>query len=280
MKKLLAALLAMTICLSFAACGNSGDDEKDTGNTRKSESSVPQTEASEEDKPKSEKKQEASEADSSSADKEETSSAEEENKKGSEKEEKEEKKETKKKKKKKKSEESDLPVGYENDVYTIRFDTNKWVDAKEFMELIASAADEYSFNIDISDMLDGMYYYADDADKDYPSNILFIAPSYDASIASMNITDEGIADSMIQMVDMQMNAQDGFSITDSGIVNRGGRNWLRIQVQADFESMHYNCDEYILFKNGYCIIASVNYADENSPAKTDFEKMLDNIEFK
>lgn len=269
MKKLLAALLAMTICLSFAACGDSDDGKSDT----KSKTEASETEKEKEEEKKDEDKEEEKK------DEEKEEEKKEEEKKDDEKKD-EEKKEEKKDDDKK---DSNLSVAYSNDAYSIYFDTEKWVDANAFKDIVAQAAADNTAALDaaqVGEMLDGMFFYADEADSEYPTNILFMSPIYDATMASLKITDEGIADLMITSLQSQMEAQEGMSVTNHDIVKRGGEDWLLLQVHAELGEGTYNCDEYVTFHNGYSLIISVNYLDANDPAKADFERMLDEIEFK
>lgn len=270
MKKILAAFIAMTICISLASCGDSDKDKDEGGNKTGSTAAGISEEdtASEEDKDKEEKDEQSEAEDKEEEEKEQEKS----DKKNDDKKDKEDKKEDKPADK--------LNGGYSNDVYSISFDPDKWMDAIEFKEFIAAQAGSEIGSFDINTMLDGIYYYTDDVNSNYPTNILFVAPTYDPSVGSMNITDEGVADLMIQMVEMQMNATDGINVTGSSIVNRGGNDWLLIQVHADMNGIVYDCDEYVLFHNGYSIVISINYSDASSPAKADFERMIDNIEFK
>lgn len=281
-KKTLAALLALTMALACASCGNTESAEKEekaettttAATTTAAEKAEPEEDSSSEEEAEEEESSESEE----SKDKDKNDESSEEKKEDK----KEEKKKEDKKDDKKDEEKSESDGGYSNDVYSVSFDTKKWVDAESFKNLIVEQADKTEIlkQMDLNQLLDGIYYYADDADSDYPSNILFITPMYQAEMRNVSITDTGMADLMFQTVEAQMQQQEGISITDHKLVNKGGQDWLFIQTHAEMGSMVYNCDEYVTFYNGNSLIISVNYGSPDGAAKKEFDKMLENIKFK
>lgn len=288
MKKILAALAALALCASVAVCigfvscssdtesedvaetlssaaEKAADDEGSSADEQSSQDEEPQDESSQEEESQddtSEESEKNSDDEVSQDDAAEDESVEE----SASDEEKEEPSET-------------AEDGYSNEVYSVKFDTEKWVSLTEFKELIAKLAADKTEQLDTGDytsIMSGIYYCADDAEADYPTNIIFANPVYDASLTDYSIVD--IKDLMVQSVEAQLQAVDYVQVVSNEIVNHSGVDMLKIQTHGESGNAVYDCDEYIFLKDGNTCVLSVNYGTEGS-GKADFEKMLDELSF-
>lgn len=289
MKKILAALAALALCASVAVCigfvsCSSDTESEDVAETLSSaaekaaddEGSSADEQSSQDEEPQDESSQEEESQDDTSEESEKNSDDEVSQDDAAEDESVEESADEEEKEDEPSETAED---GYSNEVYSVKFDTEKWVSLTEFKELIAKLAADKTEQLDTGDyssIMSGIYYCADDVEADYPTNIIFANPVYDASLTDYSIVD--IKDLMVQSVEAQLQAVDYVQVVSNEIVNHSGVDMLKIQTHGESGSAVYDCDEYIFLKDGNTCVLSVNYGTEGS-GKADFEKMLDELSF-
>ncbi len=281
MKKRIAAIAAaLVLCLGMTSCGSLGDvfgtSETETETETMTEAVTTTTAAETTTAEKSESDDSAKET-------------------------------TKKKKKKKKSSKNDsssknsdskkkteekettaaevkaepVPVGFENDYYTLGFSDSDWLSKDKYKSTIAKMAGNNSTlfsESDFNQMLGSLYFYEGDSSKSYPTNFVISNPVYDASF--WNLTISQLRDAMVQTIEQQFAAEGGYmTLKSHDIVSHGGLDMLRLRAHGDKDGIVFDCDEYVfLIKGNMCVIA-INYGSDALGA-AEFEKVLDTITIK
>lgn len=259
MKRILAALLAVTVCLSFAACA-SADDDNDTGNKKKPEPSVAETETAdvsskpEESEPSSEESSSEEEKDSKA----ETTTA---KKKKKPKETTEEKKE---------EPEVEMTV-YSTDYYSAEFNGVNWYTETE------SDVDP-----EIIGMFGTTYYYRPDADSAFQSRMDFGLTLPDFFYGQDFEEFGGITDQteiLGLIYNTRMENFDYIDVLSSEIVEHSGVRMSLVRTYTDYGDSSFYTDMYMfIYRDAYCEIF-IEYLEEND-AKAEFEQMLDSLTFK
>lgn len=276
-KKISAFLLALALCMSFSACGSSDEEaaaaaeteavttaETTAATTTEAASSAEETTTAKKKKKKS-KSSDSSKTDSKKKKKKTTTAAE---------------TEAPEKADEAVSEaESGKMITIENEAYVLSFPEDKWVSLNDFKSIIAQYANENSTqykNFDLESFIGDMYFYKDEATKEYPTNIIITTPIYQAGFLNVSMSD--VADLLVESVKQQWTAEQGISYSSHDIVTHNGIQMLRIRANCE-KGATYICDEYVFLAKGNMCVIAVNYLGGND-GLTAFNNMLDSITIK
>lgn len=162
---------------------------------------------------------------------------------------------------------------YSGNGYTVKVDSEKWMDASEYVKMISEYAEDnnLSQNLtaeDIQNMNDGMFYHTNGDGTNF--NIVCNAIG--------NTDGVSIGDGA-EIIKEQYEAS-GITWLDSEVVTINGLEWLKINVEMSMEDTNMKMLQCMALADGNQYVMTYTAAkDKYGETVSDFEEVLNSFKF-
>lgn len=250
-KKILAMILSMAVCLSFAACGDDDDDDS-SKKSKSKDSSVSAADDSNED----ESKEDDSKADESSEEesKKDESSEEESKKDESSEDESSEDESSEDESSQDESKEDPAPTGDGEWVtgtgYKVFVGSN-WVNYDKYKEQVEAAMKEAGKSIGITAPLniETCFYHDDDDYTDGTPCFNVVKPTKNSLFKSVKLKD--LESQLTNSLKSQFSSIAGASVESKGMVKVGGADALLFEAKATVNDISLKSRQYVVLNGEY-----------------------------
>lgn len=163
---------------------------------------------------------------------------------------------------------------YSGNGYTMTINSEKWVDGSEYVKLISEYSSELDMSLDVSaedieNLNDGMFFHADLSGSNF-------------NIVCSEIGDLGSDFDISQFGDLmeEQYTAAGFTYLGDEVFERNGKNWLKIEVEADQMGTAMRMLQYMALNgvNQY-VVTYTSDKDIYDEALSDFEEVFNTFEF-
>lgn len=163
---------------------------------------------------------------------------------------------------------------YRGNGYTMTINSEKWVDGSEYLKLVSEYTEELDMGLDVSaedieNLNDGMFFHADLSG----SNFNIVCSEIGNLGSDFDISQFG------DLMEEQYTAA-GFTYLGDEVFERNGKNWLKIEVEADQMGTAMRMLQYMALNgvNQY-VVTYTSDKDIYDEALSDFEEVFNTFEF-